>query len=537
MDSSIATFRPRSFKLVSPVTIPAFTGVRLRPPSAPACADVESLAQAKVMGSPSLRALPSGARVAVAVGSRGIDRLPLLVRGCITALRGMGLTPFIVPAMGSHGGADAEGQRMLLHHLGVTEESVGAPVVSSMETVDLGCVAPGVNCHISRDAFEADAIMTVVRVKAHTNFTSDIESGLCKMLTVGLGKDLGAKNAHIYGRKGLVEYIPRLAEQMIAHAPVAFGLAVVENAESRICLVEGVEAADMLKADRELLARAKKLKAVLPFEQLDMLVVEEIGKDISGTGMDSKVVGRVGFGEPYGHPFINTIAVLRVTAASGGNGIGIGIADVTTTETINGLDLEAMWINALTSCCMDRVKLPPAFASEREAIQAGLKICWQPRTEFVRAAVIRSTRDLGHILLTRPCWKNCARRIPGCWTASGRKKARLSSTARGIWIFPGLKPDRPLLPPVPPPHRIPAPASRSGRQSSFSRASRCISSPHPHRAGPEPSAGYETAPEHLFRGRTSFMVIRRGRFPPFVTGSPCCWLHASYARLPPAHRH
>lgn len=291
---------------------------------------------------------------------------------------------------------------MLLHHLGVTEENVGAPVVSSMETVDLGCVAPGVNCHISRDAFEADAIMTVVRVKAHTNFTSDIESGLCKMLTVGLGKDLGAKNAHIYGRKGLVEYIPRLAEHMIAHAPVAFGLAVVENAESRICLVEGVEAADMLKADRELLARAKKLKAVLPFEQLDMLVVEEIGKDISGTGMDSKVVGRVGFGEPYGHPFINTIAVLRVTAASGGNGIGIGIADVTTTETINGLDLEAMWINALTSCCMDRVKLPPAFASEREAIQAGLKICWQPRTEFVRAAVIRSTRDLGHILLTRP---------------------------------------------------------------------------------------------------------------------------------------
>lgn len=402
MDSSIATFRPRSFRLVSPVTIPAFTGVRLRPPSAPACADVERLAQAKVMGSPSLRALPAGARVAVAVGSRGIDRLPLLVRGCITALRGMGLRPFIVPAMGSHGGADAEGQRMLLRHLGVTEESTGAPVVSSLETVDLGCAAPGVACHISRDAFEADAIVTVVRVKAHTNFTSNIESGLCKMLTVGLGKDLGAKNAHIFGRRGLVDHIPLLAEHILAHAPVAFGLAVVENAESRICLVEGVEAADMPRADRELLVRAKELKAVLPFEQLDMLVVMEIGKDISGTGMDSKVVGRTGFGEPYGHPFINTIAALRVTAASGGNGIGIGIADVTTTETLNGLDLEAMWINALTSCCMDRVKLPPAFASEREAIQAGLKICWQPRTERVRAAVIRSTRHLGHLLLTRP---------------------------------------------------------------------------------------------------------------------------------------
>ena len=366
MDSSIAAFRPRSFRLVSPVTIPAFTGVRLRPPSAPACADVERLAQAKVMGSPSLRALPAGARVAVAVGSRGIDRLPLLVRGCITALRGMGLRPFIVPAMGSHGGADAEGQRMLLRHLGVTEESTGAPVVSSLETVDLGCAAPGVACHISRDAFEADAIVTVVRVKAHTNFTSDIESGLCKMLTVGLGKDLGAKNAHIFGRRGLVDHIPLLAEHIIAHAPVAFGLAVVENAESHICLVEGVEAADMPRADRELLVRAKELKAVLPFEQLDMLVVMEIGKDISGTGMDSKVVGRTGFGEPYGHPFINTIAALRVTAASGGNGIGIGIADVTTTETLNGLDLEAMWINALTSCCMDRVKLPrPLPASGR----------------------------------------------------------------------------------------------------------------------------------------------------------------------------
>lgn len=397
-------FRPGHFRIIDDVAIPRFYGVSVHSAVAPECVDVRRTVLQRVGASAGLRGLPPGARVAVGVGSRGIADLPVLVRAVVDGLKYLGLVPFIVPSMGSHGEADAGGQTALLAHLGVTEEAMGAPVLAMMDTVNLGEAVPGVECHMARVAFEAEATVVIARVKPHTNFSSDIESGLCKMLAVGLGKYTGAKNAHIYGRKGLVEYIPLLARHMIEHANIIFGLAVVENARSRLCVIEGVEARRMLRMDRMLLAEAKLQKSTLPFAQLDMLVVENIGKNISGTGMDTKVVGRPGFGDAYGQPHINSIVALRVTGASGGNGIGIGIgvADVTTVETLNGLDLEAMWINALTSCCTERAKLPPAFASERKAVQAGLKICWQPQSERVRACVIRSTQDLTHMLLTAP---------------------------------------------------------------------------------------------------------------------------------------
>lgn len=359
-------FRPGHFRIIDDVAIPRFYGVSVHSAVAPECVDVRRTVLQRVGASAGLRGLPPGARVAVGVGSRGIADLPVLVRAVVDGLKYLGLVPFIVPSMGSHGEADAGGQTALLAHLGVTEEAMGAPVLAMMDTVNLGEAVPGVECHMARVAFEAEATVVIARVKPHTNFSSDIESGLCKMLAVGLGKYTGAKNAHIYGRKGLVEYIPLLARHMIEHANIIFGLAVVENARSRLCVIEGVEARRMLRMDRMLLAEAKLQKSTLPFAQLDMLVVENIGKNISGTG------------------------------------IGIGVADVTTVETLNGLDLEAMWINALTSCCTERAKLPPAFASERKAVQAGLKICWQPQSERVRACVIRSTQDLTHMLLTAP---------------------------------------------------------------------------------------------------------------------------------------
>ena len=396
------TFAPKHYKLVQGIALPSFQGVCIKHTSAPKCTNVRAEVMQRVHTSPGLRALHTGARVAVGVGSRGIAELPILVRATLDALRDMQLAPFIVPSMGSHGGATAEGQRTLLAHLGVSEESMGVPIVPDMETVNLGEVAPGVETHMAKTALEADATVVVVRVKPHTNFTSSIESGLCKMLAVGLGKDIGAKNVHTYGRKGLVEYTPLMAQRLIDNTNIIFGLAVLENAQNCLCHIEGVEAAEFLAADSALLTRAKRLKSMLPFEQLDLLVVENIGKDISGTGMDSKVVGRTGFGDPYGHPYINTVVALRVTPKSGGNGIGIGIADITTVETLNTLDLEAMHINALTSCCMDRVKLPPGFASEKEAIQAGCKICWQPDPHKMRGAIIRSTLDLTHVLLTPP---------------------------------------------------------------------------------------------------------------------------------------
>ncbi|WP_461208604.1 nickel pincer cofactor-dependent isomerase, group 22 [Desulfocurvus sp. DL9XJH121] len=391
------------FKEVEERPLPLFHEVRVKQPEIPALPDLEAAVARAVDDSPEVGALPRGARVAVAVGSRGIACLPRIVRRVVDSLRDKGLAPFIVPAMGSHGGGTGEGQAAMLHGLGVDEESMGAPVLSSMETVNLGPVESNVDCHLDKNAAGADAIVIVARVKAHTSFESDIESGLCKMVCVGLGKAEGARNVHVYGRRGLLELMPRIAGISLSKAKFALGVAVVENADHEIAVVEGVAPGNFHDADRRLLARAKEFIPRLPFEQLDLLVVEKIGKDISGTGMDNKVVGRIGFrGDPQGKPFINSTVALGMTEVTHGNGIGVGNADIITLEMANHLDLNAMYYNGLTSSCIYRCTIPPVLPTDRAAVQAGLGICWQPDLSLVRACVIKSTAALGRMLVTGP---------------------------------------------------------------------------------------------------------------------------------------
>ena len=383
--------------------IPRFTGVAVRQPELQPVADLDAALDKALAASAPLAGLPPKTRVAVAVGSRGIARLPELVRGVIDRLRSRGLSPFIVPAMGSHGGGTAEGQTALLAKLGVSEEAMGAPVVSSMETVNLGEVEPQVDCHIDRAALDSGAVVLIARVKAHTNFEADIESGLCKMVAVGLGKAAGARNVHVYGRRGLTELMPRIAAQTLAKANVLLGLAVVENSAHELAVVEGVPPGAFFETDRRLLALSKAHAPSLPFAQLDLLVVEYLGKDVSGTGMDNKVIGREGFrGDPMRPPFINAVTALRVTGASRGNGIGVGNADFIPRETADGLDLAAMYFNGLTSACMTRTRIPAVLPTERLAIQGGLRVCWQPEIERVRACVIKSTSALTRLLVTAP---------------------------------------------------------------------------------------------------------------------------------------
>ncbi|MGE4422393.1 MAG: hypothetical protein AB7D39_08865 [Pseudodesulfovibrio sp.] len=387
--------------------LPSYYGVRIQQPELPALTDIETsidLAMDRNPGeSTPLSALKKGARVAVAVGSRGIAGLPVVVRRVLDRLKDMGCSPFIVPAMGSHGGGVAEGQVQVLNKLGISEEAMGAPIVSSMETVNLGEIEPRVEAHIDRNAFEADGIVIVARVKAHTNFEAEIESGLCKMVSVGLGKAMGARNVHVYGRRGLVDLMPRIAEKCLSKAPFVLGVALVENSHHQLASVTGVRPADFVKADKELLALYKAHAPAIPFAQLDNLVVERLGKDISGTGMDIKAIGREGFrGDPMRPPYINSIVALRVTKASAGNGIGVGNADFIPLETAQNLDLMSMYFNALTSACMTRVKLPPVLPTEKLCIQAGMRVCWQPETDRVRGCVIGSTSDLDTMLVTRP---------------------------------------------------------------------------------------------------------------------------------------
>ena len=391
------------FDHVARQTMPVFHPVQVRQPEQAPIGDLDAALTTAMRVSDNLRSLPKGARIAVAVGSRGIARLPGIVAHVIAAIRDMGHEPFIVPAMGSHGGGTAEGQKAMLEKLGISEESVGAPIRSSMETVNLGEVETNVDCHLDRNAAEADGIVIIARVKQHTTFDAEIESGLCKMVSVGLGKDMGARNVHLYGRRGLAELMPRIAAVSVQKARFLLGVAVVETATKDIALVEGVLPEDFAEADKRLLRKANEFMPRLPFEQLDLLVVKEIGKDISGTGMDNKVVGRVGFrGDPERLPRINCTVALAMTPASRGNGIGVGNAEIITRELANGLDLKAMYYNALTSACVLRALIPPVMETDEDAIKAGLAICWQPATKLVRACVIKSTAALNTMLVTPP---------------------------------------------------------------------------------------------------------------------------------------
>jgi hypothetical protein len=383
--------------------VPEFVGVTVRQPEFSALEDIDGALDRALASADGLGSLPKGARIAVAVGSRGIARLPQVVLGLVRRLKDSGLAPFIVPSMGSHGGGTAEGQVQVLAHLGISEETMGVPVLSSMETVDLGEVEPNVHAHVDRNAFEADGIVVVARVKTHTNFESDIESGLCKMVSVGLGKATGARNVHIYGRRGLVELMPRIAARSLEKAKFLLGVAVVENSHKQLAVLEGVRPEDFFAADRRLLALSKSHAPALPWPQIDLLVVEYLGKDISGTGMDLKVIGREGFrGDPLRPPYINGIVTLRLTQATDGNGIGLGNADFTTRDTANRLDIRAMYINGMTSACMTRVRIPAVLPTERLAIQAGLRVCWQPDLDLVRGCVIKSTSALDRMLVTKP---------------------------------------------------------------------------------------------------------------------------------------
>jgi hypothetical protein len=313
----------------------------------------------------------TGMRVALTAGSRGIAEIPRILASVVRAVREAGGEPFIVPAMGSHGGATVEGQLVVLHGYGITEESVGAPILATMETVELGQTASGATLHQDRHAAEADATIMVARVKAHTSFRSDIESGLCKMLSIGLGKQRGAESVHAHD---LAESIKQVASLAIERSNVALGLALVENASHQIYLVRAVRPEDFHDADRELLKLSNSLLPRVPFDELDVLVVGELGKNISGSGMDPNVIGMWRrTGDPPAPPLYKRVVVLDVTDESDGNALGVGLADFTTDRLVKKMDLRKSYMNALTADGLVTVRLPVILDSDREAIEVALK--------------------------------------------------------------------------------------------------------------------------------------------------------------------
>ncbi|MES3516461.1 MAG: DUF362 domain-containing protein [Natronomonas sp.] len=356
-------------------------------------AEVTAAASAAVSGL-NLDPCPEGGSVAVGVGSRGIDNLPAIVRGVVDGLSERGYEPFIVPAMGSHGGATAEGQREKLETLGVTPETAGCEIRSSMAVEQVGTTPKrDVPVYADANAVAADAIVPVNRIKPHTDFSGDVESGLSKMLVIGMGKQRGAKMAHDWAVDwSLRNMIPEITTQLLEALPVAGGVAIIEDEHDDTTHIEGVVPSDFLQRERELLEVAWERMPKLPFEELDVLVVDQLGKDVSGQGMDTNVTGRRHF--TINEPEPETADIKRIyargfTEKTDGNAMGMGQADVVHEDIMTGLDWSKSLINAITASTVRGVRLPPVVENDRAGLTTALgTIGPTPSTE---ARVLRVT--------------------------------------------------------------------------------------------------------------------------------------------------
>ncbi|MCL6517570.1 DUF362 domain-containing protein [Alicyclobacillus sp.] len=338
-----------------------------------------------------------GARVAIGVGSRGIANLPDLVRATVEVIRQRGAEPFIVPAMGSHGGATAEGQRATLEHLGVTEATVGAPVRATMEVVQRGVSAGGLPLYVDAHAAAADGIVVINRIKPHTSFRGRVESGLIKMLVIGLGKQRGAETAHQLGMGHMADHLLDLSAAFVERLPLWFGVGVIENAYDQTARVVAVPAERLHEVEPELLNEARARMPKILVQDPDVLVVDEMGKDISGVGMDPNITGRYPNQLVQPDIHITRVCVLRLTQRSDGNANGIGLADVTTAVLEAQIDRVKGYANCLTSTSLASCRLPMVLPTDRLAVQAAIKTCNREDLSKARVVRIRNTLHLERI--------------------------------------------------------------------------------------------------------------------------------------------
>jgi len=337
-----------------------------------------------------------GWRIAITAGSRGIAHYAEILATVVEEVKKAGGKPFLVPAMGSHGGATPEGQLEVLKSLGITPETVGAPIYSSMEVDEIGKLENGAPVYMDRIALKADGIIVVGRVKPHTDFKGKIESGLMKMMAIGLGKQKGAEMIHWYQSEGYHKLIPAAARLIMKKTPILLGLAVVENAYHEIAIVKALEPDEIEKEEMKLLEKAKELMARLPFKEIDVLIVEEIGKNISGVGMDTNVTGRFwlpGESDPRA-PKIKKIVVLDLSEETHGNAIGIGLADITTKRLVSKIDYDATYVNCLTQGSTETAKIPPFLPNDRDAIATALRTCGPIDPRKAKVVRIKNTLEL-----------------------------------------------------------------------------------------------------------------------------------------------
>ncbi len=340
----------------------------------------------------------------VGVGSRGINGVAGMARAAVDALKELGFRPFVVAAMGSHGGATADGQRALLASYGVTAETMGVLVKTDMNAEILGTNPVGLPIYFDRNALQADGIVLINRVKPHTDFRATHESGVLKMLVIGLGKREGASQVHKLGLRGMKEVLPAVGRFLVEKTRFALGLAVLENADDEPAEIVAIEPETIFDVEPKLLERARLLMGRLPFDQIDVLIVGELGKNYSGAGMDPNVIGRlmVETQSDFDRPMVTRLAVLDVSDESHGNIVGIGFADLTTERLVARMDPEPFRINVLTSCFLERARIPISLPTDRDVITTALETCWRIDPSTARMVVIPNTLELKTLWVSPP---------------------------------------------------------------------------------------------------------------------------------------
>ncbi len=346
--------------------------------------------------------IKKGSRIAIAVGSRGISQIHEIVRVVAQWVKDKGGYPFIIPAMGSHGGATPEGQREILESYGIKEEYVGAPIYPSMEVVELPKGNLPNRVYMSKVAYEADGTVIINRVKPHTDFHGRTESGLLKMCVIGLGKHQEALEIHRFGARGLKKLIPETAKQIIKYGNIVLGLAIIENSFHQTMLVKALKPFDFEAEEEKLLKLAWENMPALPVDKIDILVVDQMGKDVSGSGMDTNVIGRMNIdGEPEPEkPHIKVIIVRNLTDESHGNATGMGLADIITENFYRKIDFPSTYENILTSTFLERGKLPLIAKNDRQALEWALRASRIIDPEEIRLIRIKDTLSLNQMYVS-----------------------------------------------------------------------------------------------------------------------------------------
>lgn len=389
-------------RILKDIPLPRLAEVQVRF-DRPVLENVERTFLEKLRASGVMAGVRPGMKLAVGAGSRGITDAPRVTRALLDELKRAGADPFIFPAMGSHGGATPEGQRGVLAQMGFTEQSMGVPIRCTMDVVQVGTTPKGLPAYVDAIAAASDGIIVVNRVKPHTTFRGSVESGIVKMIVIGTGKQKGAETCHNLGYPRMEENLLALCRTSLASGKFLFGVGLIENAYHETCRIEVVPASEILAREPELLADARRRMPRVPFAQLDVLVIDEVGKNISGTGFDPNVVGRYPTADialTPEDPRITRIAILDITEVSEGNGTGVGIADFTTERVFREFDFIKTYCNLLTSTTAAAGKIPMVMRNDRQTLQAAIKTCLIGDPRKVRLARIKNTLSLDRIMIS-----------------------------------------------------------------------------------------------------------------------------------------